>query len=389
MSVEQAPRLIEEPKSKKRQGSEMPSFENTQVFFSGLSFPIDGKNPPKPFGIQSEREARDWEILGRHLGTDAVLDETGVKYEILRERIRQIVEELVKQSYDAAPEALKEAFPRESLDTKKPWSLHKSIRKSEAHGGKMREVVEAVLAGKSNSEIKKETKASDAMLSMYRAKGIAVPYLSVTREIEYQDNLRFLGGGLLDDRQIITIFEDIEKHNRFSVCFTLRRAGILVPLNKAARNVEVFIHKSESMAYRLLRDLETPVVYVERQFTDKNGKQQVRKSFFVLNNHERTIGAFAHPSFNAFRTNPVEVLGRVSEEIPTTSIMWDPAYISVGKLLKERGILIRANRVRKYLEPDCEVSVFYIRSKDRCRELRVRKEDSDALVDHLKAKLAS
>src|SRR3990167_6648597 len=109
------------------------SFENTQAFFGALSFPIDGKNPPRPFGYQKvgpqtyKEWARNWEILGRHLGTDAVLKETGEKQEhkITRERTRNIVEELVSKSSNAAPAPLKEAFPRSSLGTKKPYSLHK------------------------------------------------------------------------------------------------------------------------------------------------------------------------------------------------------------------------------------------------------------------------
>jgi len=176
----------------------------------------------------------------------------------------------------------------------------------------------------------------------------------------------------------------MEKHNRLSVCLTLRRAGVLVPLSKAARNVGVFMHKSESMAYRLLKGLKTPVVHVEcPQFTDKNGKQQAHY-YFVLNNHEGTKKAFADRSFDAFRTNPVEILGRMPDVIPTTYILNDPGFISAAVLLREIRINIRPREARKYLGPDCPVPVFYICSK----RLLVRNEDADALADYLGAKLA-
>ena len=368
MFAEQAPRIIKEPKLKKEPESEIilaegipapvlpsPSFENAQAFFSALSFPIDLKNPPKPFRIQikngtiDEQEVRNWEILGKHLGTGAVLEETGANYRITRERTRQIVEELVVQSYDAAPAALKEAFPRASLATKKPDSFHKSIRRSEAHGGRMREVRDAVLAGKSNAEIQKETGASIWVLSNYRSKGIAVPYLAEALGKEYRENLYFLANGLFDDRRILEIFEDIEKHNRLGVSRALKKAGVLVPLGKAARGEGVFINRSESAAYRFLKKLGIPVLRLEYHSTDKNGEQQTPNYFFVLNNHERTIGAFAHSLFDEFRTDPVEVLGRVSDKIPTTNIENDDAYMHVGRLLKERGIPIRPDVARKYL----------------------------------------
>lgn len=404
MSAELTPRTFERLKLKEvpegeivlTEGVPAPisassSFENTQIFFSALSFPIDRKNPPKPFGIQSEREERNWKILGRHLGTDAVLEEIGANsdYRITRERTRQIVEELVEQSYDAAPEALKEAFPRESLDTKKPWSLHKSMRKSEAEGGKLREVIEAALAGRSILEIIRETGVSRSAISRYRSLWVSIPYLKEAKTKEYQNNLRFLAERLLDDRQILAIFEDIENHNRHRVCRSLKKTGLLVPLSKAARNVGVFVHKSESMAYRLLKKLEIPVVRVESQFTDKNGAQNTRSYFFVLNNHEKTKEAFAHPSFDAFRTNPVEALGRVPDQIPTTNIMWDDAYMSVGKFLRDRRIPIPPSQVGEYLDPDCPVTVFCISRKSSKRRLYVRKEGSDALAVYLETKLAS
>ena len=384
-----------EPKSKKETENEM-SFENTQAFFGALSFPIDGKNPPRHFGYQKvgpqtyEEWARNWEILGKHLGTDAVLEETGNDYGITRGRTHQIVEKLVNRSSSAAPAPLKEAFPQASLATKKPYSLHKSIRKSEAFGGKMREVVEAVSAGKSNEGIRTETGASSAILAAYRKKGINVPYLKEALGKEYRENLRFLANGLLDDGQILNIFEDIEKHNRYRVCKTLRKAGVLVSLGKSARNVGVFIHTSEPIAYRILKELGMPALHVRHHFTNKTGDQQTLTYFFVLNNHEGTIRAFAQDSFAALRINPVEVLGRVPEEIPTTSIKWDHAYISVGRFLKERGIPISRKKVREYLYPDCKVSVFNIPRGTRSgSRLFVLKEDADALAVYLGTKLHS
>lgn len=369
-----------------------PSFENTQVLFSALSFPIDGKNPTKPFGYKpkaqqtSDEWARDWEILGRYLGTEAVGEEIRDHHEISRERVRQIVERLIDQSYNAAPAALKQSFPRESLATRKPYSLHKAMRVSEMRGGKMRMVQDAVLAGKSNTEIQEEIAASGSTLRRYRARGIAVPYLKDTQGKEYQENLYFLANGLLDDRQILTLFDDIGEYNRHGVCYGLRKAGVLVSLGKAARSEGAFIHLRESAAYRLLKGLGIPVLRLEHPFTDKNGEQKTRNYFFVLNNHERTTEAFAHPSFDAFRTNPVEVLGRVPDEIPTTNIMWDDAYISTGKFLKEVGIPIRPEEVIKYLDSDCPVSVFCISTGGN---LLVRKKDFRALADYLNTKLAS
>ncbi len=371
-----------------------PSLENTQVFFGALSFPIDNNNPPKPFRIQSEREVRDWKILGRHLGTDAVLAETGKHHGITGAGGRVIEEKLVNQSYNAAPAVLKEHFPREILATKKPYTLHKGMRNSEARGGKMRQVQEAALAGKTLAYIQDEMKVSTVVLRRYRSKGIAipaVPYLNEAQGKEYQENLHFLADGLLDDRQIIGIFDDIEKHNRRKICYGLKKAGVLVPMTKAARNERVFIHKRQSVAYRLLKELEIPVIRVESSFTDKSGKQEKKSYFFVLNNHEETKETFAHPSFDAFRTNPVRVFGKVPDKIPTTNIMWDDAYIRMGKFLKERGILISIQQARKYLGSDCP-AVFHIRYKDKKRSgtgLFVRDEDANALEGYLRAKLAS
>lgn len=407
MSCEQAPRTFERPKSKQTPASEMlltegvptpvtlaPSFENAQTFFSAISFPIDGKNVPTPFriqinyGIEDEREVRNWEILGRHLGTDAVGEEIGGRYRIRRERVRQIIEELIDQSYDTVPAALRKAFSRESLATKKPYSLHKGMRISEAGGGKMREVIEAVLARKNYTEIQKETGASSGMLAYHRRKGITIPYLIEVKGKEYQENLRLLADGLLDDRQILKIFKDIEKHNRHHVCESLKKAGALVTLGKAARNEGVFIHTVEFAAYRFLKELAVPVLRVERHFTDKSREQLTAKYFFVLNNHEKTRKAFAKASFDAFRTNPVQVLGRVPEEIPTTSIMNDHEYISVRKFLREKGIPITTQKARKYLGPDCPVSVFYIPDKRRSGVSLLARQDQDALAGYLGVKLA-
>lgn len=390
MSVEQVLRKSEQPISALRTNTNeiilaegvpspvtsLPSFEHTQTFFSALSFPIDRKNLPRPFGYQKVgRETykmwvRNWEILGKHLGTDAVLKETGKKHKITRERTRQIVEKLVSESFNAAPVPLKKAFPRASLGTEKPYSLHKAMRKSEAFGGKMRQVVEAVLSGKDYEEIRRETGVSVWALENCRSIGIDIPHFNEALGKEYQENLRFLAAGILDDRQILEIFKDIEERNRRGICMTLRKAGVLVPLSKAARNEGVFIHNSDPATHRILKNLGIPVVHIGFQFTDKNGKQKVHPYFFVLNNHERTREAFSHPSFDAFRKNPVEVLGRVPEEIPTTSIRTDPGYIHVGRLIKERRIPIKAESARKYLGPDVPVPVFCIRS----RGLLVRKE---------------
>ena len=368
--------------------TDAPSIENTQTFFSAISFPIDGKNPPKPFYVQTEQEGRNWEILGRHVGTDAVLEEsgTGENYKVTKERARQIVEKLVDQSHEAAPAALKETFPRKILATIKPYSLHKAMRYSDARGGKMRRVMEAANKGKSLKEIVEATGASDAKLFDYRSLGIAVPYMNEAQRKGYQENLGFLANGLLDDRQITAIFDDIEVHNRRRVCQGLAQKGVLISLGKAARSEVVFIQKHQSSAYRLLKQLDIPVIHIGYLWPQKDKKQVKLDYFYVLNNHDGTRKAFAHPSFDIFRTNPVEILGKATTDIPTTNIVKDPAYVSVGKLLIERGVIISTNQVRKqHIDSDCPVSLYHLRNQG----LFVRGEDADALVEYLRTKATS
>src|SRR3990167_312985 len=111
IGVEPLNEIIEEPVSEMllAEGvptpvSKTPSIDNTQAFFGAISYPIDGKNPPKPFGYKKtgwqtfEEWVRNWEILGMHIGTDAILQETGGKHGISRERVRQIVNDLADRA---------------------------------------------------------------------------------------------------------------------------------------------------------------------------------------------------------------------------------------------------------------------------------------------------
>ena len=135
-----------------------------------------------------------------------------------------------------------------------------------------------------------------------------------------------------------------------------------------------------------MKELEIPVLQVEQQVIDESGRKRIHTYRFVLNNHERTKEAFAHPSFDTFRTNPVEVLGRATLEIPTTSITKDPEYISMVSFLKEKEIPIKPEEVRGYLDPNCPVSVYYLRVR---RDLFIRKEDAASLGAYLAKKLTN
>lgn len=320
--------------------------------------------------------------MGEYLGTGSTGEKIGDKYRITKQRVHQIIKGLIDQSHNLAPASLREEFPRDGLATRKPLTLGTLERRSQAYRkSKMDEVVAAIDQGKSFKKIKEKTGVSTQELVGYRRAGLEVPFSKEALSRRYQKNLEHLACGELNDRQIKELFEDMEKNNRVWVCEGLKKLGVLVPLTEAARDQELYVHTKCFASYKILKKLAIPAVRVERKFMDKDGKRKERVYFYVLGNHKRTQSAFSDPLFDPFRKNPVQVLGKVTGKIPTTHILKNPSYLSVGSMLRKRGILISQRQVRKYVGPDCPVSVFSPRGS-----LIIACQDTDKFISYLLAK---
>lgn len=105
-------------------------FERTLEFvLRAGSVPIDNKPanggfwPLKPACQSPEQYERAYEITGRYLGTDDTLEEIGGELRLTRERVRQIVEQIIRRLYKTADKSIQADYPLETLDLKKPRTL--------------------------------------------------------------------------------------------------------------------------------------------------------------------------------------------------------------------------------------------------------------------------
>lgn len=345
------------------------SFENTLAFAAEASaVPVDLKTyfPPKHSKQSNEQWQRDWEMTGLYFGTDKLPEEIGKTYELTGERVRQIVRGNLSKLYEASSEDIRARYPIETLRFGKPIS---NASRSLARGGKSLQVQRLKDQGKSVREIKAELGLTGHQLSVVRIVlrrwDENLPYEREACSLEYRQNLERLKTDTPSFEEAQKILDSVTK-----TVYASRVGGdkaLFFPIRKLAQEAGLIVSNREiANIAEILKKEQIPTGEVE----SSRGKQGVlRYHFITISDKDRAKQVLLHhPDLVLLSANPVRVLGKDTQDLPTASRLKNSgAYSAVQTLFKEIGYP-RLYPTFKQLEADiidlnCPVSIFVYRSR--------------------------
>ncbi len=338
--------------------SDLSPFEKSQLFFSLMSFA--SKDLPKPFVYKEnanqsvEEWGRNWEILGKYLGTGAYLAGLNREYKSSHSRSGQLVGELIKSAYKNAPLELKEVFSLDDLLSKKHHTLEKAFHMSNSKKGRISKAIAAVREGRTMDYVRRELDVKPSQIRKYANQGLVE--ISDSQETKHEiqrQYIGFLGDGLLDDSQIRELFKDFEEKNNIHAARILLTNGITSSLSDFSRSRNTFIRRNVREVYEFLKENNIPIFKILNKAN--NGYY-----IYVLNGHEPTEEIFNSEYFDKYRENPVTVLGREVDVVPTTSITYSHEYMSISNIT-ERALHLKHGMMREAIGKDCPVSVYAVR----------------------------
>ncbi|MBI4037936.1 hypothetical protein HY382_02735 [Candidatus Curtissbacteria bacterium] len=372
-----------EPKSIANQGEK--SFANTISFLEEASaVPIDWKMQfPTKGKTQSRKQwERAWEIAGLYAGTDYTLDDIGKKYNLTRERIRQIFKAGVTKIHDQSNWHIADKHPLETLNLHKPRPVKSRKEYSESRNGLSSKIAEEIEKGASLNEIEEKLKisVSGRHRSVLSGWGVNIPYKSEAFSAEYKQELEKLRDPQTPNGQLHKIMCTVIEHGRYERYSKIPNPYV-ISVSKAARLASIFPHPYTSQIARMLLANNIPVVRYKYKY--KDGKEIF--TYMIASgklNSARLV--FKKKAFDRFRKNPVTVIGSNNGEIPaTTPIKNSPDFANLSSLIKEMGLKLPQTRrgrprLTSFIKANCPVPVFVY-----CSYHTFRLSDKEALKNYL------
>lgn len=349
------------------------SFENTLAFAgeaSAVPFDLKSHYPPKPPKQSNEQWQRDWRITGLYLGTDRTLKEIGEVHALSSERVRQIIRRNLEQLRETSDEDIKRRYPIESLKFGKPFTIESLKRISLGKGGKSVEVQTLMHQGKSVNEIKAELKLTGAQLTdvriILRGWDENLPYEKEANSPEYRQNLERLKSDRLSFEEAQKILDKVT--SRVYKTHVGGDKALFFPIRKLAQETGLFVSSLETASLvKILKEERIAIGMMD----SPTRKQRVRRYHFIaISDKERAKQVLlSHPELAPFRVNPVRVLGKDSEDIPTCGRLKNSGlYLRVGAFFKEIGYPSSYATFRRNLpeiiDVNCPVSFFVYRSRN-------------------------
>lgn len=372
------------------------SFQNTLDFLAEVRTPIWFRFPWPPQG--KNQTAADWQrnhaIAGRYLGTDATHQEIANDENLTRQRIQQIVKSVVTGLHANSSQEFRKRYPLESFDFKKPLALAARLRISQSRSGIVSEVANLLLREQSLSQIKKElgSQRVSTALKTLENWGIDIPRNTMLR----RRFARLADPDLLES-QVKQIFDTV---NRSAYHYLSRGPNpLLKPIKDIAEGVGLFYGSAHTrLIAKVLRKAGIAVGFAKHKTYIRKSKGQVSSGYHFIRalDADRAKSALEKSSEIAhLKTNPVTVLGKWADEIPTVHKLQNSGqFMSVMNLVIDiRGKKIGPKgKLADLIFQDCPVPIFvYYRQRTRggkpYGDFRFRLDQKEELKTYLEKRL--
>lgn len=340
----------------KRVVSATPSWKNTLGFLAELTFPIDAVEnlssaesnnwiPPVKRRGNIDAYIREFEIVSRYVGQNEKMDEVGQKFDISRERVRQVLRKTLKSLHTNAPTQIREKYSFESLSTDSRSTIEARMRRSTILGGKSARVAELLSSGKNIEDIRAELGRISGTRQTLESWGINLPPLQepnlvVFRELNNED---------LDDETVQIELHKVNNNRQYEV---LRKAGLVVDLSSVAKQAGLHISPRDvKRIHEVLDEEKMPMGKASSYTIDENGQRKVWGwANFIASIHIEKALAILKTNYEIadLRINPVKLVGGPDNgKIPNTTVLSARKdYLSVGALINDVKGKVRNNYIR-------------------------------------------
>lgn len=373
------------------------SFANTVNFLEDASVvPIDWKMQfPVKAKVQSQENwERMWEVVGLYAGSEDSLDDIADKYNLTRERVRQIFKAGIAKLHEQTIWHIANRHPLETLGLAKPLTIRSRQNISRAGGGTSSKIAELVKEGVGLKEIQSSLAINSSQLNKSRSVlshwKVEIPYKREGSSPTYKKMLERLRNPKTSPAKIWQILNTIDesRYQRYS-----RGANpYLIPVSKIARQCG-FVFKSNRLIQitDCLNQAGIPVGIAEKK---QKGQKSHHYRFIAVRDRESVIKILQTDSSLApLRKSRIVQISGQELQIPNNyNLLIKGEYKSIGSILKELGYNWRAKSgYQKLVEKDCPAPVYIYTKRTKSgkdkRAYYFHKKDHEAIKSYLQKKL--
>ncbi|PIT88851.1 MAG: hypothetical protein COU27_03145 [Candidatus Levybacteria bacterium CG10_big_fil_rev_8_21_14_0_10_36_7] len=355
--------------------SEKPDYLDKGIYF-----------PPLSKGQTIEDYNEGFEIMGEYLGLDLTLEEVGksskrskkTTYENIRVKIKRRVE----QAHRNVSEDVRERFPFESFDFRRPWSLASRQKKSIAMGGKNVEIARRIAKGESFDDIRNDFSSTDA----YSARKIMERWgITLGREDKIVPSFEGLRDSKKTKEEIQELLDQITNPSQVNV---LKKAGLIVAVMNIAGEAGLYLRGKDAQRIRdIFRRNRLPLAKVA---LERKGKVLGYYSVVATINKEEAVGVLGDDKgLDDLRTNPVILLaGPEGKSLPnTTELVHSGEYVALGNLIGEIRRMRWSGRARGGIKTgdiikDSPATIYFAGTTNY-----YKKSEEDMLRVHLESRM--
>ncbi len=360
--------------------------------FLKLAF-IEGAHLTRPPRMSPERWVEKRNIFGTYILSQANFTQVGRIYGISRELVRLISAEVFARIWTNSSPDLQAQFPYIVLDKamayrSKEWLLLK--------GNLGSRIVEMLEQGQTPDQIRLQfpspqpRQKATAVLKMLREMGFDIQRMKnintenpkIGQELQRTD---------LSDQEVQQLLDQIVRGNDFSE----KKLGDSITMIKALLKAAGFHYKIDRDAqlfYNALAEAGIPMAKVENVV--KNGPQKGTRFYYIIASQhiDRAVTALkANPNLVKFLEDPVKQISGPKTDTPTTTLLRNGTFKSVGTILKQLriggrryGKLVSSGQFDQILT-NCPIPIFYYKTDNR---IYFKTELKQELKEFIERKLA-
>lgn len=326
-------------------------------------------------------------ITERYLETDATLEEIGRDLRVSRERIRQIIGMTLSRLISATPEDLKEVFPRDGLETRKPLTLGSRMRISESGGGRATEALELLKKGKSLHEIREELGINNLSDVRTRLKAWGTEEQMGYIMTSYEVNLRItatISNFQSTEGEVQAALDQVRRG--FYNTDSKKDSRLLTPISDLARESGYYLRNDKLRDITaVLKTAGLPIGEIPYQVSGGKYKGKILTYHFVASIHrDRAVKILSEAEeLQRFCSNPVQVIfGPEVIQIPnTTQLKGRRGFEYLIKAFRQAEIKTSPKYLSRFLGADCPVPIFKMG-----HGLYLNNQDMNQLVNYLRSK---
>ncbi len=352
--------------------------------------------PAKATVQTQEQWEKMWEVVGLYAGTDDPLEAIAERYDLTRERVRQIFKEGVTKLHEQTIWHIANEHPQETLGYAKPLSIRSRQNMSRAGGGTSSKIAELVEKGVSLKDIQSSLAITSSQLDRSRSVlshwQVELPYKLEGASPSYKKGLEKLRDPETSPAEIWQILNTIDqgRYQRYS-----RGANpYLVPVSKIARQCGLVFKNSWLIQITdCLNQAGIPVGIAEKK---QKGQKSHHYRFIAIRDRESVIKILqTDPSISTLRKSRIVQISGTEQQIPSNyNLLFKGEYKSVGSVLRELGFRLGGKvGFQKLITKDCPAPVYMYTKRTKSgkdkREYYFHKKDHDAIKSYLQKKLKS